>query len=327
MLLLSIWINQNLALIRILEKGYQRLMGFREDFEELEKLLADSEKKSKKYFVQILYSGSALLVLLLLAIFIFRPYPTFLILTFFLLIPFGNAVNHWFCEMKNQVSFKKRLDPLTRHSAGKIHESILRITQDINRFQQKLSDYERSLRKGREYLGYIKDTLNSKDLYPNRKKRYELLKENLEKNISYKQLILEFYQEAKNRFEKEKYNLEQDLKSLEVLDYLKYDRNNDYLEQRDLVSTQLKMDFLEELEQLEARLPLAEAEAKEMTHDTAIQLKLMIRQLKSVKHLPETFSTSYLSEFQDDTRSTEKGDITRSDWEHLPGQTTDEEAL
>jgi len=291
-------------------------MGFREDLEELEKLLADSEKKSKKYFVQIFYSGTALLVLLFLAVFILRPYPTFLILTFFLLIPFGNAINNWFGEIKTQKTIRQKLHPLTRTTAGKIHTNIQRIRKDIDRFQQKLTAYEKSLRQGREYLGYIKDTLHSEDLYPNRKKRYQLLKDNLEKNISYKQLILEFYQEAKNRFEKEKYNLEQDLKTLEVLSYLKDDRKNDYHVQKDIVSTQLKVDFLEELEKFESSLPMAESEAEELSHDMTIQLRLMIRQLKDIQSQQMTTMIPYYTEFADDADPTEQEDILKTDWEN-----------
>jgi len=260
----------------ILSERSSQGMGFQQELAKLQQQREVLHKTGQIHLRQLFYLGLA--TLLFYTIFGRQIASNFTYLLF--VIPTGISLYNWLASKRKFFRIKHQIDALEKSSRGKIALKIQRVEKEITHFQHKLEQYEYNLRLGREHLGKLKDALDNPNLYDNRRETFQSLQQSLKDSIAYQQLIIEFYQEAKNRFEKELYNLEQDLQRLEILHYLHLDYVRDYPNHQDIMATQFKLEFLDELAALEADLPVAESESTFISQELIIRLQHMIQHLR-----------------------------------------------
>lgn len=230
--------------------------------------------------------------LFLLAIFLFATTlllfrtPIFLGLSLLLLVGAGLSTLALLRISRKRKKLKQRLDTYLSSPEGKISLQIRDISRSIKRFQEKLKSYELSLREGRKHLAQVKSVLLNDQLYENRKSKYLVLQESLEKSIHQQQMIMEFYQKAKTRYEKELFNLEQDIISLQMSSYLQKENAQQLQEEIRLHSTKFSLERYQEMEEFESHLPQSQAET--LDWDLESQLKEMIEWLDHPDSNPDT---------------------------------------
>ena len=191
--------------------------------------------------------------------------------------------------------WKKQVNLFKASPAGKIHARIQEFQEELHGFRKKTEYYTTKIAEGEAYRKQLQEAQLAAGLSPTRKEKNQQLIESLDKNITQQQLLLQFYQESLNRLEQENLNLRQDLKHLEVMDYLKGQKDGTYEETMELELTQLKTEFLDEIGRLESAIP--DIESQELSAEFQLQLEDMIQRLQASdggEDPPES-----LSEFSD----------------------------
>lgn len=229
------------------------------------------------------------------------------------LIPILVGATYWgltyWSSMRQISGLKKELDAFMRSPRGELHKKMDKIGQDLGKYEQKVRDYEKSIAEGMSYQTKLALSLQDEHIFENRKEKNQVLLRGLEKNLSYKRLILEFYKEASKRIQRILRNLEQDLNTLDVVEYLKGESDENYREFTELASSQLNADFLDDLERIETSLPGVQVD--ELSSELQLQLEDMIALLKT-----DTLKQGDAdwSEFKGD-EETEKKDREQRGWE------------
>lgn len=230
------------------------------------------------------------LILFVLAILIFIPAWPFSSLFGFVAIPACLLAAAWYERMKSGGSMDTwaedpRWDTEGEEQSKTMEEVLIEKKREtirrINRYQKRYQQAERQLKQTQSYLDEVETDLQHPHLSDENRRTSEQLKTSLKLMVQQEELITRFFSRVLQHYERHRYNLDQKLRHRQILTHLQQQQPADQL--RDTEQALLSMEFEDEIERLQAELPIfdatLESHAELLNQDLQADLKRAIDRL------------------------------------------------